>query len=92
MAYLLTHFWPGGTIEQYQKTIAVVHPADGLPPGQVYHAAGCRLDRAPKALPRRRFSQIRDCRFDRPMKVKSVVAGICGAGVLLGVASVVVGA
>ena len=40
MAYLLTHFWPGGTEEQYRATIAVVHPPGGLPEGQVYHAAG----------------------------------------------------
>ena len=40
MAYLLTHFWPGGTEEQYRAMIAVVHPPGGLPAGQVYHAAG----------------------------------------------------
>jgi hypothetical protein len=40
VAYLLTHFWPDGTMEQYRKPVAVVHPSDGLPPGQVYHAAG----------------------------------------------------
>ena len=40
MTYLLTHFWPGGTMEQYRKTVAAVHPPDGLPAGQVYHAAG----------------------------------------------------
>jgi hypothetical protein len=40
MAYLLTHFWPGGTEEQYRATIAEVHPAGGLPEGQLYHAAG----------------------------------------------------
>jgi hypothetical protein len=40
MAYLLTHFWPGATDEQYRATIAVVHPPDGLPDGQAYHAAG----------------------------------------------------
>jgi hypothetical protein len=40
MAYLLTHFWPGATDEQYRATIAVVHPPGGLPDGQVYHAAG----------------------------------------------------
>jgi len=40
MSYLLTHFWPDGTIEQYRRTVAVVHPDGGLPPGQVYHAAG----------------------------------------------------
>jgi hypothetical protein len=40
MAYLLTHFWPGGTEEQYRATIAAAHPAGGLPDGQLYHAAG----------------------------------------------------
>jgi hypothetical protein len=40
MAYLLTHFWPGGTEAQYRATVAAVHPAGGLPEGQIYHAAG----------------------------------------------------
>jgi hypothetical protein len=40
MAYLITHFWPGATEEQYRATVAVVHPAVGLPEGQTYHAAG----------------------------------------------------
>ena len=40
MAFLLTHFWPGGTEDQYRTMIAKVHPAGGLPDGQVYHAAG----------------------------------------------------
>jgi hypothetical protein len=40
MAYLLTHFWPGGTEAQYRATVAAVHPAGGLPDGQIYHAAG----------------------------------------------------
>jgi len=40
MAYLITHFWPGATEEQYNATVAAVHPAGGLPQGQVYHAAG----------------------------------------------------
>lgn len=40
MAYLLTHFWPGGTEEQYRATLAVVHPSDGLPSGQISHAGG----------------------------------------------------
>jgi hypothetical protein len=40
MAYLMTHFWRGGTEEQYRTMTSVVHPADGLPKGQVYHAAG----------------------------------------------------
>jgi len=40
MAYLLHHFWPGGTEEQYRATLAAVHPPDGLPQGQTYHVAG----------------------------------------------------
>jgi hypothetical protein len=40
MAYLMTHFWPGGTEEQYRASIEVVHPPGGLPEGQLYHAAG----------------------------------------------------
>jgi hypothetical protein len=40
MAYLLTHFWPGSTVDAYKATIAVVHPRGGLPEGQTYHAAG----------------------------------------------------
>jgi selenophosphate synthase len=40
MAYLMTHFWPGGTEDQYNATVAVVHPPGGLPDGQAYHAAG----------------------------------------------------
>lgn len=40
MAYLMTHFWPGGTEEQYRTHLQVVHPPDGLPPGQLHHAAG----------------------------------------------------
>jgi len=40
MAYLITHFWPGATVEQYNATVAVVHPPGGLPEGQTYHAAG----------------------------------------------------
>jgi len=36
MAYLLSHFWPGATEDQYRATIAVVHPPDGLPEGQTF--------------------------------------------------------
>lgn len=41
MAYLLTHFWPGASEEQYRATLAAVHPDGGrsLPAGQTYHAA-----------------------------------------------------
>lgn len=40
MAYMITHFWPGATVDQYNATVAVVHPPGGLPDGQRYHAAG----------------------------------------------------
>ena len=40
MAYLITHFWPGATEQQYRATVAAVHPPTGLPEGQTYHAAG----------------------------------------------------
>jgi hypothetical protein len=40
MAYLMTHFWPGGTEEEYRATLAAIHPGGGLPEGQIYHAAG----------------------------------------------------
>lgn len=40
MTYLMTHFWPGGTEQQYRAMLAVVHPVGSLPEGQIYHAAG----------------------------------------------------
>ena len=40
MSYLMTHFWPGGTEDQYRATTAVVHPEGGLPAGQLEHFAG----------------------------------------------------
>jgi hypothetical protein len=40
MAYLVTHFCPGGTEDQYNKTVAAVHPPGAPPEGQIYHAAG----------------------------------------------------
>jgi hypothetical protein len=41
MAYGIVHFFPNGTKEQYEATLAAVHPdRDSLPKGQVYHAAG----------------------------------------------------
>jgi hypothetical protein len=40
IAYLITHFFEGGTATQYETIVAVVHPAGGLPPGQIYHADG----------------------------------------------------
>lgn len=41
MSFLITHFFEGGTQEQYDAIIATAHPADGsLPPGQLHHFAG----------------------------------------------------
>ncbi len=41
MAYGIVHHFPGGTKEQYEASIAAVHPSDGgLPDGQIVHAAG----------------------------------------------------
>jgi hypothetical protein len=41
MAYSIVHYFPGGTKEQYEASIAAVHPGrDKLPKGQIFHAAG----------------------------------------------------
>jgi hypothetical protein len=41
MAYAIVHHFPGGTKEQYEASIAAVHPSRGaLPKGQIFHAAG----------------------------------------------------
>jgi hypothetical protein len=40
MAYGIVHFFPGATQAQYEASIAKVHPAVGLPAGQIFHAAG----------------------------------------------------
>lgn len=41
MAYAIMHFFPGGTKDQYEATLAAAHPAGGkLPKGQIFHAAG----------------------------------------------------
>lgn len=41
MAYGIIHHFPGGTKEQYEASIAAVHPSrDRLPDGQVVHVAG----------------------------------------------------
>ena len=45
MAYGVVHQFPGGTKEQYEASIAAVHPSDGsLPDGQTFHAAGPSTD------------------------------------------------
>jgi hypothetical protein len=41
MAYGIVHFFPDGTKEQYDASMAAVHPGKGqLPDGQLFHAAG----------------------------------------------------
>ena len=41
MSYGVVDQFKGGTKEQYEASIAAVHPADGgLPTGQLFHAAG----------------------------------------------------
>jgi hypothetical protein len=41
MAYGVVHHFAGGTKDQYEASIAAVHPSrDSLPEGQIYHAAG----------------------------------------------------
>lgn len=45
MPYAIVHHFPGGTKEQYEATLAAVHPAHGvLPKGQIFHAAGLSAD------------------------------------------------
>jgi hypothetical protein len=44
MAYGVVHHFRGGTKEQYEASIAAVHPSDGLPEGQLFHAAGPSAD------------------------------------------------
>lgn len=45
MAYGVVHHFAGGTKEQYEASIAAVHPADGsLPEGQLVHVAGPSAD------------------------------------------------
>ena len=41
MAFAIVHYFAGGTKEQYEASIAAVHPGEGrLPDGQIFHAAG----------------------------------------------------
>ncbi|HLX88937.1 MAG TPA: hypothetical protein VKR22_10850, partial [Acidimicrobiales bacterium] len=41
MAFGIVHHFPGGTKENYEASLAAVHPGPGqLPPGQIFHAAG----------------------------------------------------
>ena len=40
MAFGIIHHFPGGTKENYEASVAAVHPANALPEGQIFHAAG----------------------------------------------------
>jgi hypothetical protein len=41
IAYTIVHHFIGGTKEQYEASIAAVHPSrNTLPKGQIFHAAG----------------------------------------------------
>lgn len=40
MAYLLTHFWPGGTEDEYRATLDAVTKAAGGQRPEKFHAAG----------------------------------------------------
>ncbi len=41
MAFAIIHHFPGGTKENYEASLAAVHPGKGkLPDGQIFHAAG----------------------------------------------------
>ena len=45
MAFAIVHHFPGGTKEQYEASMAAVHPGDdSLPVGQIFHAAGPSAD------------------------------------------------
>ena len=45
MTYGIVHQFPAGTQEQYEASIAALHPNDGsLPEGQIFHAAGPSAD------------------------------------------------
>jgi hypothetical protein len=40
MAFMISHFFEGGTEEQYRAVLAAAHAGGALPAGQTYHAAG----------------------------------------------------
>ena len=45
MSYGVVHQFKGGTRDQYEASIAAVHPpGGGLPAGQLFHAAGPSAD------------------------------------------------
>jgi hypothetical protein len=40
MAYVITHFFEGGTADQYDVVVKAAHPGGVLPAGQSYHVSG----------------------------------------------------
>jgi hypothetical protein len=44
MTFGVVHHFPGGTQENYEASIAAVHPPAGLPDGPIFHAAGPSSD------------------------------------------------
>lgn len=40
ITFLMTHFYPGGTADQYAVVLDAVHADGALPPGQLSSAAG----------------------------------------------------
>jgi hypothetical protein len=44
MTYCVVHQFKDGTKEQYEASVAAVHPAGALPPGQLHHFAGPSAD------------------------------------------------
>ncbi len=40
MAYLITHFYEGGTQDQYEAAIGAIHPGGSRPSGETFYAAG----------------------------------------------------
>jgi hypothetical protein len=45
MPYAIVHHFTGGTKEQYEASLAAVHPGPGqLPEGQIFHVAGPASD------------------------------------------------
>ncbi len=44
MAFVTIHEFEGGTRDQYEAAVGVVHPPEGLPPGQTHHYAGPSAD------------------------------------------------
>jgi hypothetical protein len=40
MAYVIVNEFEGGSRDQYDAVVEVVHPPDALPPGQTQHYAG----------------------------------------------------